>query len=100
MALAFVGFLSFALEVAWFFDDALRVVFGVCTLFWGVFCFPAWLLALGWRLGNHDEVYPGPHPEQNDTSMSSGRAQSSHEPAGIALAGAADDDEVEMDKII
>jgi len=58
---ALVGFVAFAVEAAVFFDESLRVVFGLVTLFWGVICLPAWLLVLGWRLNQYVEQ-PGGRP--------------------------------------
>jgi len=58
---AFVGFVAFAVEAAVFFDEKLRVVFGLVTLFWGVICFPAWLVVLGWRLNTYVENPGGTH---------------------------------------
>ncbi|ELR25064.1 uncharacterized protein ACA1_287630 [Acanthamoeba castellanii str. Neff] len=50
IVIAIIGFLSFAFEIASFFNEDLLVVFGVTTLFWGVVAFPLWLLWLGTRL--------------------------------------------------
>jgi hypothetical protein len=50
---AVIGFVAFSVEASTFFDEALRTVFGVVTLFWGVGCFPAWLMILGWRLNKY-----------------------------------------------
>lgn len=40
IVIAIIGFLSFAFEIASFFNEDLLVVFGVTTLFWGVVAFP------------------------------------------------------------
>jgi len=51
-----VGFIAFATEIAMFFNPvvtALRVMFGVITLFWGVILLPAWLIYLGFRMGRY-----------------------------------------------
>jgi len=50
VAIATIGFLSFAFEIASFFNETLLLIFGITTLLWGVVAFPLWLVWLGVRL--------------------------------------------------
>jgi len=65
---ALVGFVAFSVEAAVFFDEELRIVFGLVTLFWGVICFPLWLVILGWRLNHYVEHAAGSQPVPQDAN--------------------------------
>ena len=70
-SLAGFGYLAFVFEISAFFNpsvNALRVLFGVVTLFWGVILLPVWLIYLGVRfvryVETHGDVAPTVSPAE------------------------------------